>query len=157
MENIFFREIDLYLTQKDYEDVGKKDFSVEYYPEPYCAIFNSLDDVCFEDSIFELFGKHGIVDVDFIESLSVENILHVINGPQKSGIFSGTYYYTLFKKFHLSRPKKYLESNFMQIIISENGHIPQFRENLFYEIFFWPGGLDFFSALLCFLKNLFFS
>lgn len=138
MENIFFREIDLYLTQKDYEDVGKKDFSVEYYPEPYCAIFNSLDDVCFEDSIFELFGKHGIVDVDFIESLSVENILHVINGPQKSGIFSGTYYYAVLKKFHLSRPKKYLESNFMQIIISENGHIPQkFRENLFYEIFFF--------------------
>ena len=91
LENIFFREIDLYLTQKDYEDVGKKDFSVEYYPEPYCAIFNSLDDVCFEDSIFELFGKHGIVDVDFIESLSVENILFIINGPQKSGIFSGTY------------------------------------------------------------------
>ena len=28
--------------------------------------------------------------VNFIESLSVENILHVINGPQKSGIFSGT-------------------------------------------------------------------
>ena len=128
MENIFFREIDLYLIQKDYEDVGKKDFSVEYYPEPYCAIFNSLDDVCFEDSIFELFGKHGIVDVDFIESLSVENILHVINGPQKSGIFSGTTcYYTVFKKIQLSRPKKYLESNFMQIIInvSENGHIPQ--------------------------------
>ena len=95
MENIFFREIDLYLTQKDYEDVGKKDFSVEYYPEPYCAIFNSLDDVCFEDSIFELFGKHGIVDVDFIESLSVENILFIINGPQKSGIFSGTYYYAV--------------------------------------------------------------
>ena len=138
MENIFFREIDLYLTQKDYEDVGKKDFSVEYYPEPYCAIFNSLDDVCFEDSIFELFGKHGIVDVDFIESLSVENILHVINGPQKSGIFSGTYYYTLFKKFHLSRPKKYLESNFMQIIInvSENEQIPQkFREISFQEVF----------------------
>ena len=99
MENIFFREIDLYLTQKDYEDVGKKDFSVEYYPEPYCAIFNSLDDVCFEDSIFELFGKHGVVDVDFIESLSMENILHVINGPQKSGIFSGnTCYYTVFSK-----------------------------------------------------------
>ena len=106
MENIFFREIDLYLTQKDYEDVGKKDFSVEYYPEPYCAIFNSLDDVCFEDSIFELFGKHGVVDVDFIESLSVENILHVINGPQKSGIFSGTTcYYTVFKKIQLSWPK----------------------------------------------------
>ena len=73
------------------EDIEEKEFSVKYYPEPYCAIFNSLDDVCFEDSIFELFGQHGIVDVDFIESLSLTNILDGINGPQKSGIFSGIF------------------------------------------------------------------
>ena len=71
----------------------KTDFSVDFYPEPYCTIFNSLEDVCFEDSIFELFAQHGHLDPDLVQNLSKDDILKQINAkPLKSGIFQGKKY-----------------------------------------------------------------
>jgi Niemann-Pick C1 protein len=66
-----------------------KDLSVSLYPEPYCSVFNSLDDVCFEDSILELFAQDGYLSADMIFSLNIESILDKINSVhQKSGLFS---------------------------------------------------------------------
>ena len=71
----------------------KTDFSVDFYPEPYCTIFNSLEDVCFEDSIFELFAQHGHLDPDLVQNLSKDDILKQINAKHlKSGIFQGKHY-----------------------------------------------------------------
>ena len=59
------------------------------YPEPYCSVFNSFDDICFEDSIFELFGEHGSIDPYFIQNLSQPKILEIVNRKlQRSGLFS---------------------------------------------------------------------
>ena len=66
------------------------DLSVQFYPEPYCSVFNSLDSVCFEDNILELFASRGSLTKEMIQSLSQESIMSTINdmNNQKSGIFS---------------------------------------------------------------------
>ena len=73
-----------------FQDI-KTDFSVDYYPNLYCHIFNSLEDVCFEDSILELFATHGSINEDQIMDLTQDQILQAINQVStKSGIFSVT-------------------------------------------------------------------
>lgn len=74
----------------DFQDSKVFDLSVEYYPEPYCSVFNSLENVCFEDSILELFAKNGQLSRDMIENLEDSDILKAINdkNAQYSGLFS---------------------------------------------------------------------
>ena len=67
----------------------KTDFSVDFYPEPYCQNYNSLEDICFEDSFIELFALHGQVNETQIMNLTKDQILDAINAKTtKSGIFS---------------------------------------------------------------------
>lgn len=78
----------------DFSDDGfeetSSDLSVEYYPEPYCSVFNSLENICFEDSILELFAQNGQLEREMIENLQDSDILKAINdkNAQFSGIFS---------------------------------------------------------------------
>ena len=67
----------------------KTDFSVDFYPEPYCQKYNSLEDICFEDSLIELFALHGQVNETLIMNLTKDQILNALNAKStKSGIFS---------------------------------------------------------------------
>ena len=73
----------------EFSDFDKEvDLSVEYYPEPYCSIFNSLDNVCFEDSLLEIFAQAGQIKREMIENLSQDQILETINTQKISGQFS---------------------------------------------------------------------
>ena len=58
------------------------DPSVEYYPQPYCDILDSMPTACYEFSIFELWARRGkfneFVDEE-IENLTRDKILDRIN------------------------------------------------------------------------------
>ena len=49
------------------ENFAEADLSVEYYPEPYCSVYNSLENICFEDSLLELFAKVGLELVPLVD------------------------------------------------------------------------------------------
>ena len=65
-------------------------YSVSYYPKPYCDIIEGMETACLEFSILELWANNGKYDTTFereINSLTQEDILYKINNVNVSGIF----------------------------------------------------------------------
>ena len=73
-------------SEKSLTNLGEY-FSIEYYPEPYCEIVNTMPTVCLEMSILELWAHDGKYDETTdreIEMLTKESILDKINSVNKS-------------------------------------------------------------------------
>ena len=76
-------------SEKSLTNLGEY-FSIEYYPEPYCEIVNTMPTVCLEMSILELWAHDGKYDETTdreIEMLTKESILDKINSVNKSGVY----------------------------------------------------------------------
>ena len=76
---------------ENFENQTDADLSVEFYPEPYCTVYNSFDNICFEDSLLELFAQNGKLTRDMIENIETsQDILDKINDEsnQYSGLYS---------------------------------------------------------------------
>ena len=81
----------IFRTLENFENQTDADLSVEFYPEPYCTVYNSFDNICFEDSLLELFAQNGKLTRDMIESIETsQDILDKINDEtnQYSGLYS---------------------------------------------------------------------
>ena len=77
-------------TAQEEKMATAEQYSVSYYPEPYCEIVEDMEKACMEFSILELWASNGKYDATFdeaISSLTVDDILHKINNVNKSGIF----------------------------------------------------------------------
>ena len=65
-------------------------YSVAYYPEPYCDIVEGMEKACIEFGLLELWANNGYYDSsvdDAISSLTTEDILYKINNVNISGAF----------------------------------------------------------------------
>ena len=73
----------------DHDGFEQNSRSPQRHEDYYCSMYNSLDDICFEDSILELFAQEGKVTLDDIANLTRDQILKVVNDKsRKSGLFS---------------------------------------------------------------------
>ena len=79
-----------YQWDNDTEIYSNRDPLLEYYPLYLCPLFKTLETVCLEDSILELFAKDGDITIDDIDNLSNQEIINAINNKNiRSVIFTG--------------------------------------------------------------------
>ena len=78
------------VSTQDNKIATAEQYSIDYYPKPYCDIVEDMEKACIEFSLLELWANNGRYDKKFdhaINSLTTEDILNKINNVNISGVF----------------------------------------------------------------------